>query len=456
MKLGRWRLGRRRLPPEVAHAARVALAASLLVCIVYAACVTVLDQVVSARLVASVDQRLAERLSDVTETGHSRSADLDDVDETPIYLWRIAANGLPTPVTSRSPALSPATDFDAGKALTVRLASGSYRLYAARVGGDLLVAGQSLAENQHLTSVLRDGEALAAPVLLFAMFVGALTIGLRALQPVEQSRRRQLEFSADASHELRTPLSVITAETSIALSAPRPAADYRAALTRIERESRRLRSIVEDLLWLARFDSAPPQPGAEPLDLGAIAADCADRFNALATAQRSQLEVSVDPGQSALITAPPEWIDRLAGVLVDNACRYAGADGKVSITVGSRGSRVWLAVEDSGPGVPETERERLFDRFHRATEQGGGGAGLGLAIADSIVRTTAGQWRIGSSELGGALFEVSWGRSRAGGAGRATAFGRTPTAMVRPAPPAGQRDRDRDRELRGELSEGGS
>ena len=76
----------------------------------------------------------------------------------------------------------------------------------------------------------------------------------------------------------------------------------------------------------------------------------------------------------ALIDAPPEWIDRLVGVLMDNACRYAGTGGQVRIGA------------------------------HRS----GGGAGLGLAIADSIVRSTGGRWRIAGSPLGGALFEVSW------------------------------------------------
>jgi Histidine kinase-, DNA gyrase B-, and HSP90-like ATPase len=69
-----------------------------------------------------------------------------------------------------------------------------------------------------------------------------------------------------------------------------------------------------------------------------------------------------------------------------------------------------MTVEDSGPGVAAEDRPRLFNRFHRSTEQGGS-AGLGLAIADSIARTTDGQWRLGDSELGGALFEVSWRRA---------------------------------------------
>jgi signal transduction histidine kinase len=227
-------------------------------------------------------------------------------------------------------------------------------------------------------------------------------VGLRALAPVEQSRRRQLEFTADASHELRTPLAVIRAEADVALSAPRDADDYRDALTRIQGETQRLRRLVEDMLWLARFDSQPPPPGDEPVDLVTLAQACADRFRSVGPA------VTADtPDGPVLISAPPEWIDRLAGVLVDNACRYAGPAGQVRIRVRAHGSRVSLIVEDSGPGIPEAERSRLFDRFHRATEHGSG-AGLGLALGDSIVRSTSGRWQVGDSDLGGALMSVSW------------------------------------------------
>jgi signal transduction histidine kinase len=223
---------------------------------------------------------------------------------------------------------------------------------------------------------------------------------------VEQSRRRQLEFTADASHELRTPLSVIRAEADVALSAPREAAQYRDALTRIQGESQRLRQLVDDMLWLARFDSRPPPPGDEPVDLATLAQACADRFRAVGPAVSAET-----PDGAVLISAPPEWIDRLAGVLVDNACRHAGPDGQVRIQVRAQGNRVSLTVEDSGPGIAEADRPRLFDRFHRATEHGSG-AGLGLAIGDSIVRSTGGRWHIGDSPLGGALMSVSWRHSQ--------------------------------------------
>jgi signal transduction histidine kinase len=406
----------RPLPRGAAHAARIALVASLLIGIVYAACVMVLDRVVSARLVAAVDSRLHERLSDVRE---ARSAavvtsddDDDDYDAPPLYLWLVPRNRAAMQLSTGAPPLPAASTLAGQPALTAQLAPGTFRLDTVRYRGGLLVAGQSLAEQDHIEGTLGVGEALAAPVLLLAVFIGALIIGLRALSPVEQSRRRQLEFTADASHELRTPLSVIAAETSIALGAQRKAADYRSALGRIQGESERLRRIVEDLLWLARFDSQPPPPGNEPLDLATIAASCADRFRAVARSHAIEIQVACDGPEPAWISAPPEWIDRLAGVLVDNACRYAGPDGTVRISVRQRASRVTLAVEDSGPGIPARDRDRLFDRFHRATEQAGG-AGLGLAIANSIVRSTAGQWRIGDSPLGGAFFGVSWRRAAA-------------------------------------------
>jgi signal transduction histidine kinase len=401
------------IPPQVTHASRVALAATLLIAVVYAGSAALLDKIVADRLVGQVDGRLTERLADFTGTTRAALAREDDddvdVDGAPVFLWLVSPGGSTVRLSIEGPGLPAAAVPASGQRQTARLGPGAFMLRASQAGHSRLVAGESLAEETHILGVLRDGELLGAPILLLAMFAGALIIGLRALSPVEQSRRRQLEFTADASHELRTPLSVISAETSIALSAPRNAADYRSALVRVDGESQRLRRIVEDMLWLARFDSSPPPPTDEPLDLTTIAQECADRFAAVARAQSFDISVLAAEPRAAWITAPPEWIDRLAGVLVDNACRYAGPGGTVRISVVSRGSRVSLVVEDSGPGVPEADRPRLFDRFHRSTERGGA-AGLGLAIADSIARSTGGHWRIGDSPLGGALFEISWRR----------------------------------------------
>jgi len=365
-------------------AVKVAAVATAVLAVAYVAAVIVLNLVVGAHLTGQTEARLADRLTDVrrdpsqltrppSDPGARSDPDDDlDDDSAPVYLW--AANAAGT-VTAHSPGVPslPTSLFRStllasdeardGLALTAVLGPRDTRflLKIARDGSGWLVAGQSLAGDAHTQNLLRNTEIIAGPLVLAAIFLASLVVGLRALAPVEQSRRRQLEFTADASHELRTPLSVIRAEADVALSAPRDADGYRDALTRIQGETQRLRQLVEDLLWLARFDSRPPPPGDEPVDLATLAQACADRFRSVGPA------VTADTQDTpVLISAPPEWIDRLAGVLVDNACRYAGPGGQVQIRVLAHGSRASLIVEDSGPGIPEPERSRLFDRFHRA------------------------------------------------------------------------------------------
>jgi len=400
-------------------AVKVAAVATAVLALAYVAAVVVLNLLVGAHLAGQSEIRLADRLSDVRHdpsqltqsagapVGHREPNDLD-ADSAPVYLWLVNASGTVTAHSPGAPSL-PASPFRGGTArdglaLTAGLGpqDAQFRLKLARAGRGWLVAGQSVAGDAHTQNLLHNAEIIAGPLVLAAIFLASLVVGLRALAPVEQSRRRQLEFTADASHELRTPLAVIRAEADVALSAPRDAAGYRDALTRIQGETQRLRQLVEDMLWLARFDSAPPPPGDEPVDLATLAQACADRFRSVGPVVTADTPVT-----PVLISAPPEWIDRLAGVLVDNACRYAGPGAQVRIRVLAHGSRVSLVVEDSGPGIPETERSRLFDRFHRATE-GGSGTGLGLAIGDSIVRSTGGRWQVGDSALGGALMSVSW------------------------------------------------
>ncbi|HEV3370292.1 MAG TPA: HAMP domain-containing sensor histidine kinase [Acidimicrobiales bacterium] len=402
--------------PYSAHAVRVAIVASVVIATMYVCVVAAFDVIDRHRLVHQVDTRLDQRLDQVVgNPGTARSIgdyqNAHDRDEAPVYLWQAGASGSPSALTPGAPSLSKSDWSPSGKAVVAHLGTESLRLQSRHVGGRWLIAGESLAEVDHVESDLLAVEVVAGPVLLIAVFLGTLLIGIKAASPVEQARRRQLEFTADASHELRTPLSVIEAEVSLVLSGTRSVDDYRDSLERVSRESRRLRDIVEDLLWLSRFDSQPPPPGIEPVDVSTIATACADRFDAVAQRRDVTLSVLHHGEGQAWISAPPEWIDRLTAVLVDNACRYAGRGGTVHIIVTVASNRVSLAVEDSGPGIAPEERERLFDRFHRATDEGNG-SGLGLAIADSVVRATGGEWRVDDAELGGARMEVRWHRSQ--------------------------------------------
>jgi signal transduction histidine kinase len=259
-------------------------------------------------------------------------------------------------------------------------------------------------------------EVLIGPVLLIVVFLGAVAIGRRVATPIEQARVRQMEFTADASHELRTPLSVIEAHTSLALQQERSNEWYRTAFTRIDRESQRMRRLLDDLLWLARFDVSQAPPHAEPIDLGILASQTVDRFGIVAQTRHLALTLDAAPGGN-IVAAPPEWLDRLLGTLLDNACKYSPDGGSVRVSVAPDGARVRLTVDDSGPGIPEEERPRIFNRFHRANSvasNAAGGSGLGLSIADSIVRATNGRWRVATSPAGGASMSVSWPRALSG------------------------------------------
>jgi signal transduction histidine kinase len=239
-----------------------------------------------------------------------------------------------------------------------------------------------------------------------------LLIGRRAAQPIEAARRQQLQFAVDASHELRTPLTVIEGEASLALGRPRRPAEYRAALEKVAAESRRMRRLVDDLMWLARRDTEPDRPGLDDVDLGELAGSAVARFAGVAAGRALRLSATTGGDPPPVVRAPLEWMERLSGVLLDNACRYTPAGGEIRVDARTAGDRAVLVVEDSGPGIAEAELDRLFDRFHRAASAPGG-SGLGLAIAAKVVAETGGAWKVGRSELGGARMEVGWRRARA-------------------------------------------
>jgi signal transduction histidine kinase len=439
------------------HATRVAVLATAVIAALYVVVAGGLDLVVGNRLVAQVDARLAERLADVVlrpgeappvgSTGGSvlPPADRTDTDlaGTPVVLWRVSSGRSVIGREPGAPALPRQAVPNSAEPADATLGGLEYRLRAVPFDGGRLVAGLQLAEVQHAQRLLLVGELVLGPFLLAGMFFGSLLIGRRASAPVELARRRQLEFTADASHELRTPVSVIEAEVELALSRDRPAEAYRDALGRVGYEGARLRRIVEDLLWLARSDSAPPPPAREPVDLWTCAVRGGERFASVASARRLALTTECTGAEPPLLSAPAEWIHRLIGVLVDNACRYTPEGGMVRLSVQSRPGRVVLVVEDDGPGIPDGDRDRLFDRFHRLSDEPGG-TGLGLAIADSVVRATGGRWDVGrSASLGGARLEVSWHRWH----GRST--GEMPVGRE-PRPDIGQQgDAQRDAEAHG-------
>ena len=411
--------GARRRDHLARDALRAALIATGVVFLVLVALCAGVDLLVQHSLRASLDDRLSERMATLQGNHDQIFAGIvrDEEDrnnlEEPVLYWAVDHGGNVVTHSAGAPPL-PAALHGVGSARDTSLGGVEMRISGLTVDDGRVVTAISTAPvSRALTSML-VAEGLFIPVVLGAVFLGATAIGYRVAGPVEQARQRHVAFTADASHELRTPLAVIEAETSLALSAPRDAAAYREALERVSGESGRLRRIVDDLLWLARFDDAPEPPHAEPVDVGQVAAEATERFRTMASTRGLLLRSEVRGERAPLVTAPADWMDRLCGVLLDNACKYSPPGGEVQVVVEDDGNSVALSVRDHGPGVPAEERTRIFDRFRRATDSTTG-AGLGLAIGDAVVRATGGHWDLGDTPGGGATFTVTWPRSAGGG-----------------------------------------
>jgi signal transduction histidine kinase len=439
---------------------QVALRTTAGVAVIYLVLGVIVTLVVSQKLTANVDQHITTALLSIqnpgTPVGSAPSSSQPNFGDPlgrryggPLLVWLVGPSG-DAQAYGRSAALTPPLPSDsrhvAGpqtvsiSGTDVRLTGGSAQLVAASVSGSevvngWVVVGQPLTSTYQARDTLVLAELVIGPVLLLLVFFGALTVGRRVAAPIERARRRQLEFTADASHELRTPLSVIEAEATLALSREREADSYRSSFVRVEAESKKLRRLVDDLLWLARFDATPDPPDAELVDLGILAGGAVERFRSVAERRSQRISGAVNGPVEPLVTAPPDWLDRLLGVLLDNACRYSGEGGEVHVIVSASSTSVRLSVEDSGPGIPPEERAQVFDRFHRATTTPGG-AGLGLAIGDAIVRATGGRWTVGESPAGGASMTVVWPRTagersaRSGGRAPAETASGWPTAVT--------------------------
>ncbi|MEV4296892.1 sensor histidine kinase [Microbispora rosea] len=211
----------------------------------------------------------------------------------------------------------------------------------------------------------------------------------------ERALRRQREFAADASHELRTPLAGLRAQLEEAQLHPGET-DLPSLLRDALLDVGRLEAIIDDLLLLAKVGATTP--GRKPVDLSALVRDEVAR-------RTDRLPVRLRLADGVRMHAAPRHLARLLTNLLDNAQRHAR--NVVEVGLRSDDGFVELWVSDDGPGVPESERERIFERFARsdtARSRGRGGTGLGLAIARDIARAHCGTLVAAESPYSGAMF----------------------------------------------------
>jgi signal transduction histidine kinase len=227
------------------------------------------------------------------------------------------------------------------------------------------------------------------------------------LDRLESSVNQIKRFTADASHELRGPLTFTRTVAEIALKDPKTDAASRAAFQDIVDESTKAAVMLEEMLTLARADSAPTSLPRRPVDLATIVRDVCKTTQPIAERQGLALALVANAGPT-LVLGDSSALKRLVWILLDNAVKYTRPNGRIAVRLNVVADQATVHVEDTGIGIAPADLPFIFDRFYRADPSRGlvEGNGLGLAIAQWIAETHGAQITVQSELERGTSFHL--------------------------------------------------
>jgi signal transduction histidine kinase len=286
-------------------------------------------------------------------------------------------------------------------------------LFVASLGIGWLIAGRVLAPIDRITGVAREIQAtdlsrridLTGPPDELKDLADTFDDMLGRLDEAFQQQQR---FIQEASHELRNPLAVIRTNLEVALADPDPTPeDMRHTAEVVNRSVARMSVLVDDLLTYAR-EGAPVRE-TSVVQLRDVVEETAAEFDVSAAARHLTLEVEPAGVDDAVVRADRVALRQATANLLANAVRLAPEGTTIRLATGVDGPWAWLAVDDAGPGIPEEDREKVFERFWRSDQRRAraeGRSGLGLAIVRQIAETHGGEARLAANARGGSTFTL--------------------------------------------------
>ena len=255
-------------------------------------------------------------------------------------------------------------------------------------------------QNQRVLVFLASSAAVFVLVIFSWLFTGKM------LRPIQENQRRQTEFIAAASHELRTPLAaILSAASAMERAEPMQRSQFS---DMIHREGKRMSRLIGDMLTLSSSDSKAWAMQKQPVELDMLLLEVYEAHYPLAKEQGIELTLSLYEQNVPSMNLDRDGINQVLSILLDNARYHTPTPGKIELELTVHRKNVQIRVSDTGPGVPDDEKRRIFERFYRSEKSRShrGHFGLGLSIAVEIVKKHNGRIWVQDATIGGAEFVV--------------------------------------------------
>jgi heavy metal sensor kinase len=283
---------------------------------------------------------------------------------------------------------------------------------AVAIGGGYLLTRRAMRKVDAITvqaeHISSNNLSERLPVFQTGDELERLTVALnRMMERLDDAFQHINRFSADVSHELRTPLTILRGELETAVQHERLSPELLDLVGSALEETERLRTIVDQLLVVSRLDAGDAHMEKLQLDLGQLATSTVEQM--LLLAEEKSITVRCDVQPDVEVEGDPSRLKQIVVNLLDNAIRYTGEGGSISVSAAKQNGWATLTVSDNGAGIPAEALPHVFERFYRADKarsRYSGGSGLGLSIVNAICTAHRGEVEIASTEGAGTTVTI--------------------------------------------------